>query len=454
MRFEPRSFQPGATEHLLNVPKSALWADMGLGKSVCTATALSELIDSMETQKALIVAPKRVATMVWPAEFGKWDHTCHLPVVQLAGLPAGQRAAALTDPSPIHVINYDNLKWLVQHLDGAWPYDTVVLDESSKLRNQSAWRYRAIKHVRPRVRRMIQLSGTPAPNGLDDLWAPVWLLDRGQRLGRSKTTFRDRWLTPADEEERRWVARSADAVDEVTDRLRDVCYTLRSRDYLDLPPLVQNTIRVRLPEKLRPHYRRLQREMWMELDNGRQITAVNAAASSGKCMQFANGAVYEEAGSREYQTLHDEKIRAVEDIINSAEGEPVIVAYQFVSDLQRLRQAFPQARTLDDNPATEQAWNRGEIPVLLAHPKSAGHGLNLQGGGHHLAMFGLTWSLEDYEQMIERIGPTRQLQAGTPRPVYVHLIVTEGTVDEMVVQRLRDKAGVQDVIKDAMRRTG
>lgn len=455
MKFQPRSYQPPAIDHLLETPRCALWADMGLGKSVATATALSELIDSLETRKVLIVAPLRVARMVWPAEFQKWDHLRHLPVTLIRGTPA-ERKAQLADASPIHIINFENLKWLVQALGGHWPYDTVVLDESSKLRNQQSWRFKALKHVRPAIQRMIQLSGTPAPNGLDDVWAPVWLLDRGERLGRTRTVFRDRWLRPVDRDERRWVAREG-AVEEVTDRLRDLCFTLRAEDYLDLPPLVVNTVRVELADRLMDEYRRLERVMLLELSDGREITATSAAAVSGKCMQYANGAVYYDEdeptrGEREFFEVHDGKLEALEEVIESAGGEPVMVAYQFRSDLARLKRAYPQARTLDDE-ATEAAWNRGEIPILLVHPRSAGHGLNLQFGGRHVAFFGLTWSLEDYEQLIERIGPTRQLQAGTPRPVYVHLLVAAGTVDELVVERLVEKASVQDVLKKGMRRT-
>lgn len=454
MKYHPRPYQESALQHVLDNPYAALYADMGLGKTVVVATALAELLDTLQAQRVLVLAPKRVAMSVWVQEVDKWDHLHgRLPIRSFAGLPAKHRAEILEDDTAVHVLNYDVLPWLVRSLDGAWPYDVVVLDESSKVKNRGSLRWRALKHVRPAIKRMIQMTGTPAANGLTDLWAPTYLLDQGKRLGRTLKSYHERWFTPADREGRKWEPIDG-AVDKITEALRDICFTLRAEDYLDLPPLVTNQVEVRLPAHLQAEYRRLEREMMLQLASEERVTAVNAAARSGKCHQYAQGAIYlDEEGepSKKWERIHDEKLDALQEVIDSAGGEPVLVAYHFQHDLVRLQKAFPQARALDSDPATIDAWNRGEIEILLAHPASAGHGLNLQGGGRHLAFFSLNWSLETYQQIIERIGPTRQLQAGTPRPVYVHHLVTTGTVDELILERLVTKASVQDVFKRRLR---
>lgn len=455
MKFQPRKYQQRGIDFILENPFCALFWDMGVGKSATVATALAELLDTLQAQRVLVLAPKRVALSVWVQEVDKWSHLHgRLPIRSFAGLPAKHRRQILTDDTAVHVLNYDNLAWLVRELDGAWPYDVVVLDESSRLKNRASLRWRAMRHVLPKVQRVIQLTGTPAANGLTDLWAPTYLLDQGKRLGRTLKAYHERWFVPTDWEGRRWEPTEG-ALEQITEALQDICYTLRAQDYLDLPPLVHNEVDVRLPSALQAEYRRLEREMLLELSGGNQITAVSAAAASGKCQQYAQGAVYvtEEDGSpsNRWEPIHDEKIDALREVIDSAGGEPVLVAYHYKHDLERLQRAFPEARVLDSRPETIDAWNAGETPVLFAHPAAAGHGLNLQGGGRHLAFFSLTWSLENYQQIIERIGPTRQLQAGTPRPVYVHHLVTRGTVDEIILDRLVTKASVQDVFKRALR---
>ena len=451
MKFKPRAYQPPAIAHLTDVPFAALWADMGLGKTVSALTATARLIDTLEVHRTLVVAPLRVATMVWAQEAAKWQHLRHLPVQLIRHPDPRERLRQCFTDAAIHVINYDLLKWLVQALGGKWLWDHVILDEASKIKDPNAWRSRALWHVRPRIRKMEQLTGTPAPNGLEDLFGQVLMLDKGQRLGRTKGMYLRRWFRQADRDARKWEPIDG-ALESITEQLRDICFTLRAKDYLDLPPLITNEVRVALSGPIMKQYRRLERDMWLQLERG-VIDSANAAVATGKCLQFANGAVWlDDEDERRWHHVHDAKLEALEEVIESAGGEPVLVAYQYQHDRERLLKAFPQAEVLDNNPETEARWNRGEIPILLAHPKSAGHGLNLQGGGRHIAFFSLTWSLEDFEQIIERLGPTRQLQAGTPRPVYVHLLIADGTVDELVHERLTTRASVQDILRRAMRR--
>ena len=455
MIFAPRDYQEPAIEHVVDVRSAALWMSMGLGKTPCVLTALTWLHAMNLVRRTLVVAPLRVATMVWAQEAAKWDHTNHLRVQLIRGT-AAERMQQIRTPADVHVINYDLLKWLVQSLDGKWPWDYVVSDESSRLANQETWRWRALKHVRPRIKRITELTGTPAPRGLDSVWAQVYLLDKGRRLHKTRGMFRRQWLEPVDRDERQWVAKDG-AIDAVSERLRDIVLSLRASDHLDLPPQVEHDLEVELSDKLMVDYRRLEREMFLRLEEG-EINSPTAAATSTKCAQYANGAVYldEDEGmpatQKRYAITHDEKLQALDSVVEEAAGESVLVAYTFRHDRERILKEFPQAEVLGSDPKQLDRWNRGEIPMLLAHPRSAGHGLNLQGGGRIICFYGLTWSLEDYEQIIERIGPTRQLQAGTPRTVFVYRIVCRGTVDELIRERLVTRASIQDVLRKAMRR--
>jgi len=450
VEFVPRSYQPAGVEHILDVQRCALWWPMGLGKSVVTLTAIGDLTDRMEASRVLIVAPLRVAKLVWSQEAHRWDHLNHLRVQLIRGTPDERRAQIKAD-ADVWCINYENLKWLVQDLGGKWPWDMVVADEASRLKNKQSWRWRALKHVRPRIRRFVELTGTPASAGLMGVWSQIYLLDEGRRLGKTETMYRERWFIQADRDGRQWTPREG-ALEDITERLRDIVHCIRAEDYMDLPELVVNDVAVELPEHKLKDYRKLEREMFLELTDG-AIDSPNAAATTGKCLQYANGAVYyeDDEGDRNWTLIHDYKIQALDSVLAEAEGEPVIVAYNFRCDLERLQTMYPHGELLTDSHSIEDRWNRGEIQLLFAHPKSAGHGLNLQHGGRILCFFGLTWSLEDYEQMIERIGPTRQLQAGTPRTVFVHRLICRSTVDELVTRRLGTRASVQEVLREAMR---
>lgn len=443
-----KTYQLRAAQWVLEHPGAALWLEMGLGKTVSTLTAMQELIEGLECHKGLVVAPKRVVNRVWPKELdGRWSHLQGLSFTVLRGTPS-EREAKLAQPTDIHIINYELLLWLVKQLK-RWPYDLLVLDESTKIKNNSGKRFKALRKARGATRRIVELTGTPSPNGLHDLWAQVYLLDGGIRLGRTVTAFRDRWFDRIPMGDYvKWQPKP-NAQDEIQQRCSDICLSMRAKDYLELPDLITNTVEVELPAQVYDRYREFEREMFIELSKETEIEAMNAAALTTKCLQIANGAVYTDDEGN-WQGMHTAKLDALQEIVEEA-GSPVIAVYQYKHDLIRLQQRFPEGRALEDSEALEDAWNAGKIPLLFVHPDSAGHGLNLQFGGNVIAFFGLTWNLESYQQVIERIGPTRQAQSGLDRPVFLHHIVAAGTVDEQVLERVRTKRGVQDLLMQATR---
>lgn len=455
--FTPREYQHAIIDHLLDTPRCAAWAGMGMGKSVSTLTALDTL-ELVEPGPALVLAPLRVAASTWPDEARKWSHLRNVEVSAVVGNVA-ERRAALRRPASIYTTNYENVPWLISELGERWPFRKVVADESTKLKSfrlrQGGVRAQALAKVAHcKVDRFIELTGTPSPNGLVDLWGQAWFLDRGQRLGRSFDAFKSRWFQSIQVGADRHAVRLDPlpfAQEQIEDRMRDLCLSLDARDYFDISEPIVNVIRVELPARARSLYRDMEREMFLALDCGTEIEAFNAASKTIKCLQLANGAIYtDEAGN--WQEVHDAKLQALEDVIEEAAGMPVLVAYHFKSDLARLMKAFPRGRVLDKDPQTIRDWNAGKIPVLFAHPASAGHGLNLQDGGNILAFYGHWWDLEQYQQIIERIGPTRQAQAGHDRPVFIHHIVAADTLDEAVMARRDSKRAVQDLLLEAMKR--
>jgi SNF2 family DNA or RNA helicase len=458
MIFQPRDYQRAVIEHIVEHERCNVWAGMGTGKTASTLTALDALSLVDDPFPALVLAPLRVASSTWPDEVRKWAHLSGVDVAVAAGGAAPMREALRHKGADVVTLNYDNAAALVEHLGDRWPFKTVIADESTRLKSfrlrQGGVRAQALGRVaHKRVRRWVNLSGTPAPNGLRDLWGQAWFLDAGQRLGRTFNAFENRWFQAKQVGSSRFARQLVPlphAQAEIEDRLRDLTITVRAGDYLDLPPLVENLIEVELPATARRHYCELEREMFTVLAGGTEVEAFSAAARTMKCLQAANGAVYvDDQGT--WKELHDAKLDALASVVEEAAGAPVLVAYHFKSDLARLQRAFPEARTLDTDPRTIEAWNLGRIPLLLAHPASAGHGLNLQDGGNTIVFFSLNWNLEEHEQIIERIGPTRQAQAGHNRPVYVHRIVARDTVDELVLQRLQSKASVQSVLLEAMK---
>jgi SNF2 family DNA or RNA helicase len=424
---------------------AALLLDMGLGKTLVTLTALCDLrLLGEATGRILVIAPLRVALHVWPAEIDKWDHTRGLTYSVAVG-DERARSGALAADTDVCIINRENVAWLVEQCRGRrWPFETVVVDELSGFKSHRSKRFRALRSVRPWVRRVIGLTGTPAANGLIDLWAQMYLLDRGERLGGSVGGYRSRYFRPAQQSGRvvyRWAPRRG-AEDAIHARIGDVAVSMRAKDVLGLPGRVDSVVEVELGDAGLRAYRRMEREQVLALE-GRDVTAASAAVVAGKLLQMANGAVYDDEGGT--VVLHGAKLDALREVVEGAQGSPVLCYYAYRHDLARLRAAFPGAVRIDEAGAIDR-WNRGEAPLMLAHPQSAGHGLNLQYGGHIVAWFGLTWSLELYQQANARLD--RQGQAGT---VVVHHIVAKGTMDERVMRVLQGKGSVQDALLDALR---
>ena len=453
----PHPYQREIVDHQLDLARGAVWAGMGLGKTVATLTAIDAL-QLTGAGPALVLAPLRVAQSTWPEEARKWSHLSGLDVVPIAGTPA-ERLAALRTDAAIHTINYEQIPWLVEQ--GEWKWSTVIADESTRLKSfrlrQGGKRAQALARVaHAHVKRWVNLTGTPAPNGLKDLWGQTWFLDRGERLGRTFSAFSQRWFTTAYNGFGLDPRPGAQA--EITGLIKDLCLTIDPKDWFDLREPIVNNVYVDLPPAARKVYREMEREMFAAIGD-RTAEAFNAAAVSQKCLQLANGAVYvdplsdeDSPRSKEYREVHDAKMEALASVIEEQNGAPLLVAYQFRSDHARILRAFPTARTLDTDPATIRDWNAGRIPILLAHPASAGHGLNLQDGGSAICYFSHWWNLEEREQIAERLGPVRQAQAGHNRASFVYNIVARGTVDEDVLARLTTKCSVQDALRGAMKR--
>jgi SNF2 family DNA or RNA helicase len=450
--FTPRPYQTLIRDHIIDTPRCAIWAGMGMGKTSSTFNAIDALL-LVDDAPILVLAPKRVAISTWPDEARKWDHLAGISVIAVVGSEA-ERRAALRIPAQVYTTNYENLEWLVRHWGERWPYRTVVSDESTKLKSfrlrQGGKRAQALGRVaHTKVKRFVQLTGTPSPNGLIDLWGQAWFLDAGARLGRTFSAFTNRWFRTASNGF--GLVALPFAQEEIQDKLRDLCLTIDAADYFDLQEPIVNNIYVQLPIKARKLYRDMEKDMFMQLGK-HEVEAFGAAARTVKCLQIASGAAYVGESNSEWEELHDAKLQALESIIEEAAGAPVLVAYHFKSDLARLLKKFPAGRALDADPGTIKAWNAGRIPVLFAHPASAGHGLNLQDGGNTLVYFSHWWNLEERMQILERIGPTRQMQAGYDRPVFVHNIIAVDTVDEMVIERTESKREVQDILLAAMKR--
>ena len=472
--FKPHGYQTIAVKHITETPRCALWAGMGLGKTVSTLTAINNLIQCGEDHPTIILAPLRVARGTWPDESEKWAHLSDIIVSPIVGGEAA-RLNALRKDASVYTINYENLVWLIELLGDRWPYRTVVADESTKLkscrmsaqvskngveflRGQGGKRAAALAHVAHKyVKRWINLTGTPAAQGLEDLWGQTWYLDKGARLGNSFTAFRKRWFSQGFDGYSYEAVPHAQA--EIQERLSDICLTILAEDWFDLEKPIVRHVAVDLPLRARALYKDMEKRMYLELESGHAVEAFNAASKTIKCLQLASGAIYvdplvaddDHPKAKEFKEVHDAKLQALESIISEAGGMPVLVAYHFKSDLARIKKAFPKAREMKTK-KDEDDWNAGKIPIVLIHPKSAGHGLNLQDGGNIIVFFSHWWSNEEYLQAIERIGPTRQMQSGHKRPVFIYLIVARDTVDEKVLLSRETNQSVQQILMKATSR--
>lgn len=442
MKYKPHNYQQFATDFILNQSICCLMLDMGLGKTVITLTALWQLaLDSFDVSKVLVIAPKRVAEDTWPKELAKWEHLTGLTSSLVLG-SAAERKAALQRKAFLYIINRENVAWLVKN--HYWDFDMVVIDELSSFKSNKAERFKAMKKVRPMLTRIVGLTGTPAPNTLLDLWSQMYLMDMGQRLGRFIGGFRDRFFLP--DKRNREIIYSykprEGAEDAIYALISDICISMKAADYLDMPERIDNRIEVSMSPKERKLYDDFQKDMVLSIGD-EELDAANAAALSNKLLQMANGAVYGE--DKKVIPIHDRKLDALEDLVEAANGKPLLVAYWYKHDLQRIKARFKNARCIDTAKDIDD-WNAGQIPLALIHPASAGHGLNLQDGGCTIVWFGLTWSLELYQQLNARLW-----RQGQKHTVVIHHIVTKGTHDEDVMRALENKDTRQSALIEAVR---
>jgi SNF2 family DNA or RNA helicase len=447
--FTPHPYQAYCIQRIINDPAVALWLDMGLGKTVSALTAVNVLkYDRFAIRKALVIAPKKVAEATWSDEAKKWQHLSLLRVSVVLG-SAAKRIRALCTPADVYVINRVNVAWLVDYYGHKWPFDMVIIDEASSFKNQQSKRWKQLRSIRPHISRIVELTGTPAPQSLCDLWPQIYLLDMGQRLGKTIGGFRERYMLPDKRNAQQvFTYKPKDGAEQtVKSLLSDICISMSAKDYLTLPDIVYDDVPVLLDPAAEKQYRQLEREALLEVPDG-EITACNAAVLTGKLLQLACGAVYNNDGGS--TVIHDCKIEAFVELIEQLEGQHALVFYSFRQDIPRLTEALKKTKLrvrayqgADD----AAAWNAGEADVLLAHPASCAYGLNLQAGGHHIVWFGLSWSLEQYQQANARLH--RQGQA---EPVIVHHLIVKGTMDEDVLDVLSRKSDTQERLLASLRK--
>lgn len=444
MNFSPHNYQAYAIDYIETHPIAAVLLDMGLGKTVISLTAIADLLfDSFEAHRILVVAPLRVARDTWPAEIAKWEHLQHLTYAVCVGTPK-ERRMALMSGADITIINRENLGWLIDSCGFDFDYDMIIIDELSSFKNHKSKRFQSLMKVRPKVKRIIGLTGTPSSNGLMDLWAEFKLLDFGERLGRFITHYRNNYFIP-DKRNGEIIYSYKPmpyAEDAIYRRISDITISMKSTDHLQMPELITSQYEVQLSEEETQRYEELKADFILELPEG-EITAANAASLTGKLSQLANGAIYDDDGN--IIEFHDRKLDALEDLIEAANGKPLLVAYWFKHDLQRIKKRFNVREIKSSKDITD--WNNGDIPVAVIHPASAGHGLNLQAGGSILIWFGLTWSLELYQQTNARLWR----QGQTSGTVVIEHIITKGTIDERILKALSLKEVTQNALIDAVK---
>ena len=445
------SYQKFCVDFIEEHPNCGVFLDMGLGKTIISLTAISHLLyDSFEVSRVLIIAPLRVARDTWVAELGKWEHLRGLKIERVLGTPK-ERVAALSRRAEMYIINRENVEWLVKHFAGRrLPFDMLVVDELSSFKNSRAKRFLALKKVLPQFSRVVGLTGTPAPNGLEDLWPQVFLLDRGVRLGRTMKSYLDMFFDTPNS----WLPYKHElkpgAEEEIYRRLGDICVSMRAADHIQMPERVDNIVEVTLSAREEKLYRQMERDMLLPYADG-DVLALNAASLAGKLLQLANGAVYDEFHN--VRVLHERKLDALEDLMEAANGKPLLVMYAFQHDLTRIQERFGKYTTETPEGVRElktsadmEDWNEGRIRVAVTQPASTGHGLNLQHGGCTIVWFGLNWSLELYEQANARLW-----RQGQKQTVVIHHLVTKGTMDEQVMKALHDKAADQNALLAAVK---
>lgn len=447
--YKPYPYQKYCSDRIVNTSAVALFLECGLGKTAITLSAIKELkYYRWCVGKVLIIAPKKVAESTWDSEAAKWNQLCDLRFSHVLG-SAKQREAALEADADIYVINRENVTWLVDYYGHGWPFDMVVIDESSSFKNHQAKRFKSLKIVRSKIKRIVELTGTPCSRSLMDLWAQVYLLDQGARLGRTISSYRDAFFVP-DKRNQTTIFSYAPrdgAEDQIYKAVGDICVSMKSEDYLDLPDLIYEDVPVVLDKTSQEAYKRLERDALLEVGENDVVTAGTAAVLSNKLLQLCNGAVYNEDG--EVVKLHDCKIEALLETIEQLGGQHALICYNFKHDRERLLAALKPLGlrvAVYKGKDEEVAWNKGEIDLMLIQPASCGYGLNLQQGGHHVIWFGLTWSLELYQQTNKRLH-----RQGQPHPVIVHHLITRGGVDEDVIRSLGRKEDTQESLMQALK---
>lgn len=449
MKFVPHNYQKYCIERMIQDDKLGLMLDMGLGKTIITLTAIQELkYNRFEVNKVLIIAPKKVAEVTWTDEIEKWEHL-HLLRPSLVLGSASKRIKALAKNADVYVINRENVVWLVEYYKNEWPFDMVVLDEWSSFKNHQSKRFKYLKMVRGKTKRVVGLTGTPTPNGLIDLWAQVYLLDQGARLEKTIGRYRERYFDPG--QRNRTTIFNYEAKDgsehAIHEKIADICISMKAEDYLQLPDVIYETVPVVLDSKAKKSYEELEKKMILELEAGEEITVASAAALSNKLQQLANGAIYGE--NREVFEIHDCKIERFLELLEQLSGKPALVFYNFQHDLSRIQAALEKSGLrvrLLKSPEDQKDWNEHKIDILLAHPASAAYGLNLQEGGNHVVWFGLNWSLELYQQANKRLH-----RQGQKEKVIIHHLITRGTRDEDVMRALENKGNVQEELLQSLK---
>lgn len=441
-REDLHPYQIRAIDYIKDKKRCGLALAMGLGKTVASLTAISDMLDGFSANKVLVIAPLRVAKSVWPKEVTRWAHLSHLKVSVCIGSER-QRLAALQTTADIYTINRENVPWLTEQFKGKWPFDCLIVDESSSFKNASSLRWKALKRILPHTSHMVLLTGTPSPNSLLDVWAQQYLIDYGMSLGRTMTGYKQRFFEQ-DYMGYKWSLKSGAAVD-IQQLMTPNWLSMAAEDYLDLPERIDLVESIVLPDAVKDEYDSFEKTLLADLPDGEVVEAINAGALATKLLQWCNGAIYTNE-HKHWSLIHDVKIDALTALVEDND-EPMLVAYNFKSDLERLLKAFPTAVVLDKDPVTIDRWNRGEIQMLLAHPQSAGHGLNLQDGGALCVWFGLSWSLEYYLQFNARLH-----RQGQTRPVRIIHLIAQGCLDERVMSVLQDKDAQQQSLLQALKR--